>query len=367
MTVEPINPGNDARVQHKTAVLNGQTYQYLYAVPKSGEWRDTVFLIHGWPDLSMGWRYQIPFLVDLGFRVVAPDMMGYGGTDAPQAPPNPINLYGLKRASDDIAALAKEVDAPTIILGGHDWGGFVIWRAAAYHPKLITHIFSVCTPYSAPSEQYISTEDLVKGPLPQFAYQLHLASGEVEKSVRDETSIRQFLKGMYGARGPGGEVVFDPAKGVVGENLPLVGESRLLGGEVLEYYVAQYVRHGIHPTCSSPPPLLSLIQHVSPLTPSPIIVNWYRTRHANWEEDKSLLDKKTINQPTLFIQATQDSVLKPEMSRGMEALVPQLTRGEVAASHWALTQTPAEVNEILGKWLEGQGLVGEGKAGKSSL
>jgi pimeloyl-ACP methyl ester carboxylesterase len=36
--------------------------------------------IHGWPDLSLGWRYQIPMLLDMGFRVVAPDMMGYGGT-----------------------------------------------------------------------------------------------------------------------------------------------------------------------------------------------------------------------------------------------------------------------------------------------
>lgn len=36
-------------------------------------------------------------------------------------PPNSISLYGLKRASDDIAALAKEVGASRIILGGHDW------------------------------------------------------------------------------------------------------------------------------------------------------------------------------------------------------------------------------------------------------
>jgi pimeloyl-ACP methyl ester carboxylesterase len=36
--------------------------------------------IHGWPDLSMGWRYQINSLLDLGLRVVAPDMMGYGRT-----------------------------------------------------------------------------------------------------------------------------------------------------------------------------------------------------------------------------------------------------------------------------------------------
>lgn len=78
--VEPINPESDSRVEHKTALLNGFIYHYLYAEPISGKWSKTVFLIHGWPDLSMGWRYQIPYLVDMGFRVVAPDMMGYGGT-----------------------------------------------------------------------------------------------------------------------------------------------------------------------------------------------------------------------------------------------------------------------------------------------
>ncbi|KAL1603336.1 hypothetical protein SLS59_004432 [Nothophoma quercina] len=198
MSIQPIRPNGDERIQHKTAVLNGYTYHYLYAIPNSGKWTETVFLIHGWPDLSLGWRYQIPMLVNLGFRVVAPDMMGYGGTDAPKVPPNPISLYGLKRASDDIAALAKELKAP----------------------------------YTAPHKEYFSTEQLVKGPLPQFAYQLHLASGEVEKSVKDETSVKQFLKGLYGARGPNGELAFDPEKGVVAENLPKVGESRLLNGEV---------------------------------------------------------------------------------------------------------------------------------------
>lgn len=87
-------------------------------------------------------------------------------------------------------------------------------------------------PYTAPHKEYFSTEALVNGPLPQFAYQLHLASGEVEKSVTDETTIRQFLQGLYGARGPGGELVFDPEKGVITENLGKVGESRILNGEV---------------------------------------------------------------------------------------------------------------------------------------
>ncbi|RII24148.1 hypothetical protein CUC08_Gglean012981 [Alternaria sp. MG1] len=80
MSVQPIDPVSDPRVEHRYATLNGQKYHYLYAVPRSGDYQHTVFLIHGWPDLSIGWRYQIPFLVDMGMRVVAPDMMGYGET-----------------------------------------------------------------------------------------------------------------------------------------------------------------------------------------------------------------------------------------------------------------------------------------------
>jgi soluble epoxide hydrolase/lipid-phosphate phosphatase len=85
-------------------------------------------------------------------------------------------------------------------------------------------------------------------------------------------------------------------------------------------------------------------------------VNWYRTRKTNWEEDQALLDKKIISQPVLFIQASYDSVLKPEMSKNMEGFIPNMTRGEVEATHWALTQKPDEVNQIVRQWLEVQGL-----------
>lgn len=100
------------------------------------------------------------------------------------------------------------------------------------HPELVTHVFSVCTPYTPAHKQYSSLEDLVKGPLPQFGYQIHLASGEVEKMVNSQETIRQFLKGIYGATGPNRETVFDPVKGVIAEHLPKVGESRILNGKV---------------------------------------------------------------------------------------------------------------------------------------
>lgn len=140
----------------------------------------------------------------------------------------------VRRRSFSVVTIGNSGTAPSRSqrLTRSNRGGFVVWRAAQWYPDLVSHVFSVCTPYTAPHREYFSTEDLVKGQLPQFAYQLHLASGEVEKSVKDEQSIKQFLRGMYGARGPNGELAFDPEKGVLAENLPIIGESRILNGKV---------------------------------------------------------------------------------------------------------------------------------------
>ena len=115
MTVDAIVPGNDSRIKSCTAVVNGHIYResfpsvhmpceklsIIQRLPTRPTWRRLssyrllsmfvglikqctldwyLFEIHGWPDLSMGWRNQIPMLMKMGYRVVCPDMMGYGGT-----------------------------------------------------------------------------------------------------------------------------------------------------------------------------------------------------------------------------------------------------------------------------------------------
>lgn len=185
---------------------------------------------------------------------------------------------------------------------------------------------------------YQSTEDLVKGPVPQFGYQLHLASPEVEGRIKTREDMRRFLSGMYGARGPNRESIFTPERGILFENLSKVGKTRLLNDEEMDYYVEQYSRNGLHGT-----------------------VNWYRTRRSNYEEDLGLKTSE-ISQPCLFIQATRDSVLTPDMATGMGRNILKLVVKEVVASHWALWERPAEVNAILEKWLRENVL-----SGKSSL
>ena len=112
----------------------------------------------------------------------------------------------------------------------------VVYRCAAYYPDLVTHVFSVCTPYMAPSDRYFSTEELVQGPLPQFGYQLHLAGPEVEAAIQTPESISRFLAGMYGARTEDGKVMFSPEAGIDFDVMNNCSAPLLLTKEVRQYH-----------------------------------------------------------------------------------------------------------------------------------
>lgn len=64
------------------------------------------------------------------------------------------------------------------------------------------------------------------------------------------------------------------------------------------------------------------------------------------------IEKHTIDIPVLVIEATNDAALPPSLSDGMERFIPNLTRKEVEATHWALWQKPGEANEMIREWLE---------------
>ncbi|KAB2578963.1 Alpha/beta hydrolase fold-1 [Lasiodiplodia theobromae] len=328
-TVTKLSPGSDPRVSYETAVLNGRTYRYILGVPKDGQFKATIVLVHGWPDLAFGWRYQIPALIEMGFRVVAPDMMGYGGTDAPRVPPESISLYGFKRAADDIEELARQLGAPKIVLGGHDWGGAVVYRVALWKPDLISHVFAISTPYAPPSKEYFSVEQLVAGPLPQFKYQLNLASGKPEEGVKTKEDFKKLLVFITGGKGPNDELLFNPYDGIILENLGKVPRGPWMTEEELDYYAEQYARNGLHGPC-----------------------NWYRTRKVNYEEELNLPGDGTIKQPILYIATNKDTVLKPEMSAGMEKLIPNLSRAAIDTHHFGQWEKPAELNDIIKQWVD---------------
>ncbi|KAH8801505.1 epoxide hydrolase [Xylogone sp. PMI_703] len=325
-SVDKIRP-QDPRVQYKTANLNGITYSYILAEPATRP-KGVIFLIHGFPDLSFGWRYQIPLLTAMGLRVVAPDMMGYGGTEAP----HDLKYYTYKRACDDMAELARQLGYSRILLGGHDWGGAVVYRFAMLYPKLIAAFFSVCTPFAPVNKTF---KDMTVRS--NFKYQLQFIGSELENVIKGEEKMKQMLTSMYGGRGPNRERGFDVTHGVYIDNLDKLRPSPLLSQEEIDFYAKRYA---LHPDVRGP-------------------LSWYRTQQLNWEEaDAAGFTKDPANykfdMPMLFVVATKDGALLPSMSVGMEKYFRNLTRGEVEASHWALWEKPAEVNRLIEEFLDGQ-------------
>ncbi|KAK0736991.1 Alpha/Beta hydrolase protein [Apiosordaria backusii] len=344
---------NDPRVTHHTTTLpSGHTYHYLEALPPSGTTPlATVVLVHGFPDLSFGWRYQIPYLTSsLSLRVIIPDMLGYGLTSAP----SPIPPYSYKSLCTDLAALITHTSPGSpIILGGHDWGGAIVWRFALRHPSLLQGVFSICTPYNAPNSQgYLPKRTVIEQFLPNFAYQLQFEDTALESRINasGREGIRKFLNILYGSKdettGKGHFVanvgidlaLFDPEV--------TVAKSQLLSEEELEFYVTEYERNGIH----------------GPM-------NYYRTWDVNYQEEAEDLvkeGKSKVLVPGMIVTATRDTALPPAMAAGMEQFFERgLIKKEVNASHWATWENPEEVNKAIGEFV-GE-LLGKGKGFKASI
>jgi len=132
-------------------------------------------------------------------------------------------------------------------------GGAIVYRIALWYPDFVTHLFSVCTPYWAPSKEYVPLEKLVhSGRLPNFAYQLQLASGVVEEKINSRDQIRQFLNALYGGLSSKREKAFDARHGLHSDVLPRLLPTKLVDGATLDYYADQYAKNGMHGPRKSP-------------------------------------------------------------------------------------------------------------------
>ncbi|HKP29025.1 MAG TPA: alpha/beta hydrolase [Gemmatimonadales bacterium] len=95
-----------------------------------------VLLLHGFPDSRLLWRHQVPALVDAGYRVIAPDLRGFG--DAPR--PTDIRAYRRPALVSDALGLLDALDLDRVHLVGHDWGASLAWRIAGSCPDRINRL-----------------------------------------------------------------------------------------------------------------------------------------------------------------------------------------------------------------------------------
>src|SRR5690606_4459625 len=91
-----------------------------------------VVLCHGFPELWYSWRHQLRALGDAGYRVLAPDQRGYGGTTRPEA----VEEYTQLHLVGDIVGLLHAMGVERAVVVGHDWGAPVAWHCALLRPDL---------------------------------------------------------------------------------------------------------------------------------------------------------------------------------------------------------------------------------------
>jgi len=104
---------------------------------------DYMIFLHGFPEFWYGWKSQIAFFAQKGYRVIVPDQRGYNLSSKPAG----VKCYCLQNLVGDIATLVRQLTDKKVVLVGHDWGGGVAWQLARHHPQLIGHLIIINMPH----------------------------------------------------------------------------------------------------------------------------------------------------------------------------------------------------------------------------
>jgi pimeloyl-ACP methyl ester carboxylesterase len=292
-----------------------------------------VLLCHGFPELWVSWRSQLAALAKAGFRAAAPDMRGYGGTDAPADPVHCTLLHH----TGDMVALVRALGERQAVIVGHDWGAAAAWTAALLRPDIFRAVVGMCVPFTPPSRVDLLTAMEQRG-IRTFYMQLFQAPGRAEAEFEADpaASLRRAYYSMSGD-GPGRLVagILEPGQRFLDNTVDPPQLPAWLDADDLTYAAAEFARTGFRGG-----------------------LNWYRAMRLNAE----LLAPwygEVVQQPSLFIAGAKDDVLKfpGAMDRvaKLQAVLPGLRGSHVLpdAGHWVHRERAAEVNELLVGFLRG--------------
>jgi len=294
-----------------------------------GSERPAVVFCHGFPELAFSWRHQLPEVADAGFRAVAVDQRGYGGSTCPED----VAAFSIDHLCGDLVDLLDALEVEQAVFVGHDWGGFVTWALPALFPDRCAGVVGVCTPYTPfPGSRYLRTlfdhdDDM---------YMLWFQQPDVPEQTMDPRARQVFEVMMresvdpavlaeLGAGREGGGMTFNPFRDL--DAVPTVGEP-LLDDHELDVYASTFARTGFRGA-----------------------VNWYRNVDANGAAHREV-GTMPLDLPCLMLSAEWDPALPPALCDGMADKLSDLELHVVPrAGHWLQQESPDEVNGLLVDWL----------------
>jgi pimeloyl-ACP methyl ester carboxylesterase len=311
---------------------------YLACGPEGGP---PLIFVHGWPELSISWRHQLPAMGALGFRAIAPDMRGYGRSNVPTRHED----YAVEESTTDLVELLDSLGAEKGVFVGHDWGTAPVWAMASHHPDRCHGVANLCVPYIPPGTDFMALVDRTiypadKFPVGQWDYQLFHNEQPEKSRAQFEANVEATVKALFRKGDPGGGgqpamTAFVRANGgwfPGGGGAPdLPRDEDILTEEDLCAYAAALQRNGFFGPDS-----------------------WYLNGAANAFFTAKAKNGGRIEIPTLFIHAAYDWIcetLTSPLAGPMRAHCSRLSEATVKSGHWMAQEKPLEVNAILARWL----------------
>ncbi len=344
-------PTRHADITEHTLKTDRHTTGYLAAGPEDGP---LVIFVHGWPELSISWRHQLPVLAGLGFRAIAPDMRGYGRSstyDTSDAFTQEAIVADMLELHDHLitTAPAQTPGREQAVWVGHDWGSPVVWNLAAHHPERCRAVANLCVPYRTLEIGWDHLLSLVdrdlypadEYPYGQWDYQVYYQENlarAVEVFEADTYAVVRalFRKGNPDNIGlPSATSTIRANGGWFGgaERAPLLPRDDDVVTEAdLRTYAAALDRNGFFGPDS-----------------------WYLNHEANERYGATVLDDGVLTMPVLFLAARYDATCEctenSAMAEPMRAACRDLTEHTIDTGHWMAQERPAEVNAALVAWL----------------
>jgi pimeloyl-ACP methyl ester carboxylesterase len=302
-----------------------------------------IIFVHGWPELSISWRHQLPVFAGLGFRAIAPDMRGYGRSGVYPRHED----YAQAEIVADMIELLDHLGAEKAVWVGHDWGAPVVWGIAQHHPDRCHAVASLCVPYIpdgfAPetiiplANRTIYPED--RFPAAQWDYMMFYRENFAAACKGFDDNVHALVKLLFRAGGPDGKgkpapTAFTRALGgwFGGGPAPDVPrDPAVLTEEDEHHYTAALTRNGFFGPDS-----------------------WYVNGPANMAFAQRAKANWRLAMPVLFLHAAYDYVcetLDSRLAEPMRAHCADLTEATVNSGHWMAQEQPVAVNAALVRWL----------------
>jgi pimeloyl-ACP methyl ester carboxylesterase len=293
-----------------------------------------LILLHGFPYLWFWWRRQIKALAAAGYRVIAPDMRGFGQTDGPDS----VDDYNVTLLVGDVVGLMKAVGETSAVLIGHDMGVAPAYYGALLRPDLFHAVVTLCSPPAARGPAKPSVTWKALGTNERVFYQQYVqVPGRAERELAIDTrkSLRAMMYSVSGSAHGSDRwrLLVEKDETIVDTFKEPAHFPAWLSDEALDYYVSEYIRSG----------------WVGGM-------NHYRVRDLNWELT-SFLDDAVVRQPSMFIGGADDPGFELFSSayEQIETHMPGLRKKILleGVGHGAAEEKPQVVTELILDFLAG--------------